>query len=194
MLNAHGEAHHAGGDTGFAQLIIGQLAVGGAGGMENAGADVGHVNLEGDHFKAVDKARAGFPSTFEGEGDDAAAPFGHVLVGQGFLRVAGQARIIDGFHGGMLFQIGGDGFGIAAVAFHAQGQGFETLIDVERALRALAAAHIAHELHARLDDVGGLAKGLGVDEAVVGRIGLGKFGELAGGQSKLPLSTMTPPT
>lgn len=100
------------------------------------------------------------------------------------LRVAGQARILTDSNGGMLFQIGGDGFGVAAVAFHAQGQGFEALIDVERALRALAVNTSRTSCNARLDDVSG-RPGVGNTEAVVK---IGSKWELAGGPVKLPLS------
>ena len=55
-------------------------------------------------------------------------------------------------------QVTGHGFGIGAVLAHAQGQGFQPEVEVEGSLRGLAAAEIAHELDARLDDVGGLAK------------------------------------
>ena len=52
-------------------------------------------------------------------------------------------------------------------------------------LRRLAAAQVTHELHAGLDDIGRLAESLGIDQAMIGGIGLGEFGEAPGSPVEL---------
>ena len=61
--------------------------------------------------------------------------------------------------------------------FHAHGQGLQPQIDVKGSLRRLADAHVAHELHPCLDDVGRLAESLRVHEAVIGGVRLHEFRE-----------------
>ena len=48
IFNAHGHTDHIRTDAAFHQLLIGQLAVGGAGRMEHAGAQIGHMDDDGE--------------------------------------------------------------------------------------------------------------------------------------------------
>ena len=147
--------------------------------MQHAGADVGHVHLEGAQPEAVDETRARVTAAPEGEGNDTGTAFGQVFFCEGVIRARGEAGIIDELDLRMAFQEGGHLFGVAAVAVHAHGKGLQAHVQIEGALRGLTAAEVAHDLHPGLDDKGGFAEGLRVDGSVVGRIGIGEFGEFA---------------
>ena len=177
IFQTHRKPHHARCDTSLVQLGIRKLAVGGAGRMQHTTADVGHMHLQGDELERVDETGTGLPPPLEREGNNAAATIGQIFVGQSLVGVAGQTRVIDRLYRWMPGQPGRHTLGIAAVFFHPQGQGLQTLIDVKGPLRALAAAHIPHQLHPCLDNVGSLAKGLCINKAVVGCVRLHKFGK-----------------
>ncbi|CAM4172240.1 hypothetical protein ACAN107058_23330 [Paracidovorax anthurii] len=65
-----------------------------------------------------------------------------------------------------------DGQRVLADAVHAQGQGLDALQDQEGAVRRERGARVAQRHHARAADEGRLAQRLGVDHAVVARVGL----------------------
>jgi len=73
----------------------------------------------------------------------------------------------------------GHGQRIRGVALHAQVQRFDALEEQERIEGRKRRAGVTQSLHARLEDEGQRPEGLGVTQAVVGGIGLGKFLEAA---------------
>ena len=64
------------------ELLVGELAVRGAGGMQHAGTDVRHMHEQGGHLEAVDEPGPGFAPALEREGNHAAAPVGQVFGGR----------------------------------------------------------------------------------------------------------------
>jgi hypothetical protein len=51
VLDAYGEADEVRGDAGFAELLVGELAMGVAGRMEYTGASIGYVGDDGDEVQ-----------------------------------------------------------------------------------------------------------------------------------------------
>ena len=74
-------------------------------------------------------------------------------------------------------QIFGHGLGVFAVPLHAHGQRFQAQVEDEGGDGLRRAAKIAHQLRAGLVDVGGAAKALCVDDAVVALVRLGQLGD-----------------
>lgn len=97
VFEADGETDHAGGNARIDKLFVAQLAMGGAGWMQNAGADIRDMHKQGDHFQTVDEPGSGFASPLEGKGDDAAASLGQIFggpfLGKGCRPAWGSARI-----------------------------------------------------------------------------------------------------
>ncbi len=72
VLDAYRESDEVGGYAGFAQLLVGELTVGVAGGVEHARAGVGHMGDYGYESESVHEAYGVFTGAFEAEGYDAA--------------------------------------------------------------------------------------------------------------------------
>ena len=148
-------------------------------GVEDAGARVGDVRDDGRQFQAVHEAGGGGAAALDAEGDHAAGAVGQVLLREGMGGVAGEAGIVDPGDAGVPLQVLRDGEGVAAMARHAQMQGFEAQVEDVGGEGVLLRADVAHELDARLHDVGRAAEPLRVDHAVVGRVGRAELGEFA---------------
>ena len=67
VFDAYGEPDEVGGHSGFAQLLVGELAVGVGGGMEHACAGVGHVGHYRYEFQAVHEFGGLLARPFEAE-------------------------------------------------------------------------------------------------------------------------------
>ena len=67
VLDANGEADEVRGYSGFDKLLLCELAVGMAGGMEHTAAGVGHVGGYGDHPQGVHEADGRLTVTFKAE-------------------------------------------------------------------------------------------------------------------------------
>ena len=89
-----------------------------------------------------------------------------------------------------------DGLRVLVVALHPQRQRLDALQEQERVERRERRAGVAQQHGARASDVRRRPEGVGPDDAVVGRVGLREAGEAVGlcVQSKLPLSTIAPPS
>ena len=84
------------------------------------------------------------------------------------------------------------------MALDSERQRFHALQEQEGVEGRECRAQVAQELDPKLDDEGGRAERLGVDQAVVRRVGRGELGKAgpratALAQSNLPASTTTPP-
>ena len=73
IFKSHGEADHAGRDARVAELLIRELTMRGAGGMQHAGADIRHMHLQGYELERIDETGSGVAAALEAEGNDAAA-------------------------------------------------------------------------------------------------------------------------
>ena len=119
VLDAYGQTYKVGGDACLAQLFVAELAVGVAGGVEDAGAGIGHVGYDADEVEVVHELDGFLTTSFQAEGDDAAGAVGHVFLGQFVVFVAGQAGIVHPTYLGVLFQPLGHLLGVLAVTSHA---------------------------------------------------------------------------
>ena len=121
----------------------------------------------------------GSAATDESEAHHAARAVGQVLLGELVPRVGGQAGVLHEADLGMLGEELRHRLAVLAMPRHANVQALEAEVQVERVLRRLDAAEVAHELRGRLGDVGaGLAELLGVDHTVVGLVGRREAGIL----------------
>ena len=153
MFEADGKADEVGGDSGGGELVVGELAVGGGGGVQEAGAGVGDVGEDGAEAHGVHEFGGGGAAALDAEGDDAAGSAGHVFLGEGVVGAGGEAGVVDPGDAGVVLQKFGDGQGVADVALHAQGQGLEAEVEDVGGEGRLGGAEVAHELGAGLDDV-----------------------------------------
>ena len=112
VFDADGEADEVGGDAGGPELVVGELAVGGAGGVQDAGARVGDVRHDGRELEAIHEARGGGAAALDAEGDDAAGAVGQVLPRQRVEGVAFEAGVVDPGDARVLFEVFRDGEGV----------------------------------------------------------------------------------
>ena len=168
-------------NTGGIQLLIGHLPVGSGSGVQAAGPGIGHVGLDGAQLQVLHEGFRSLPSAVKAEGDDAAGAIGHIFLGDLIILVALQAAVLDPVDFFVALQILCDGLGIGAVLLHTEGQAFQTQIQNEGALGALAAAEVPHQLGGALGDEGPAeTEPLGVSDTVIAVIGSGQTGELVG--------------
>ena len=180
ILDAHGEADEVRTYACFNELLIRELAVCMAGGMEHAGAGIGHVGDDSRQLQVVHKADGHVASALQTEGDDTARTVGHILLRQFIIFVAGQAAIVHPCHFVALLEVFGHLLCVTAMLGHTQVQGLQAEVQQEGVHRALDAAQVAHQLGCGFGDVGHLAESLRVGQAVVGLIGRTQAGELVG--------------
>ena len=72
ILNAYRQTDQVRSDSRFAQLLVGELAVSMAGGMQYAGTCVGHMGYDADEFQPVHKFYRFFTGSVQAESDDTA--------------------------------------------------------------------------------------------------------------------------
>ena len=149
-----------------------------AGGMQHAGAGIGHVGHDGNHAERVHELDGGLAVALESEGNDAARAVGQVLSGQCMVLVAGQSAIVYPGHALVLRQEFGHALGVLAVTGHAQVQRLQSEVQQECVLRGWNGAEVAHQLGNEFGGVGHLAELLGVGQSVVRLVGRGESGEL----------------
>ena len=89
VLDAYGEADEVGGYTGFAQLLVAELAMSVAGGVQHAGAGIGHMGNDGDHLQRIHKLDSCLAVALQSEGQHAARAVRQVLLRQGVTLVGG---------------------------------------------------------------------------------------------------------
>ena len=143
------------------------------------------MNHQRSQLQAVDKAHSRLPAACQREGDDAAASVRQILLCQLMIWILCQRRVVDRFHLAVLLQKASDLIGILTVALHPQVQRFQPMIEQKGSLRRRVTAQVAHQLHARLGDIGSPTKIAGVHHAVIRLVRLGKFGEVSIGPVKI---------
>ena len=180
VLDTHRQANQVGSHSGFAQLIVRELAVRMAGRMQHAGARVRHVSDDGHHLQAVHEADGIFFRAFQAEGDDAARAVRQVFLSQLVVFVALQSAVVHPSHPFVLFQKLGHGLCVLAVALHAQVQRFQAQIEQEAVERAGDGAQVAHQLCRGFGDVSHLAESLGIGQSMVAFVRLAQARELVG--------------
>ena len=178
VLDAYGEADEVRGDAGFAELLVGELAMGVAGRMEYTGASIGYVGDDGDEAQRVHELHGSLTVALESEGNDAAGTVGQVLLCQCVAFVARESAIVYPSNTRVVLQELGNTLGILTVTGYAQMQGLQSEVQKEGVLGSRDAAKVAHELCNELGGVGHLAEGLRVGQAVVGIVGGGEAWEL----------------
>ena len=180
VLYADGEADEVRGHARLAQLLVGELAVGVAGGVEHAGAGVRHVGDDGHHLQAVHEADGILLRPFQAEGDDAARAVRQVLPSQLIVGAALQPAVVHPGHPFVLLQEFGHGLRVLAVALHAQVQRLQSQVEQEAVEGAGHRPQVAHQLCRGLGDVGHPAEGLRVGQPVVALVRLAQSRELVG--------------
>ena len=98
VFNADAETDEVRGDTGFAQLLIGELAVGVARGMKNAGASVCDMGHDGYHLQTVHGANGVLAGAVGAVGDYGATAVGKIFLTHRLVFVLGQSGIVYPSH------------------------------------------------------------------------------------------------
>ena len=76
-------SHAAGGE-----LVVGELAVGGGGGVEGAGAGVGHVHHDIKELQIVEESTSRLAAALDAHGNDTASALGEIFLCELILAVA----------------------------------------------------------------------------------------------------------
>ena len=179
VLDANAQTDEVGSDAGLAQLLVAELAMGMAGGMEHTGAGIGHVGDDVDHLERVHPLDGRLARTFKTKGNDATGAVGQVLLAEGIGRVVGQTAIVNPGHLLVIVQELGHLLGVLAVLRHAEVERLQAEVQEECVLRSGDGAEVAHELGHELGGEAHLAERLDVGEAVVGLVGRAEAGELS---------------
>ena len=181
VLEANGEADGARADASGDQFVVRELAMGGAGGVDDEALGVADVGEVGEQAHAADEVLAGLAAAIEVEAEHGAGAAGEVLRHEPVVFRASEARVAYLGHVAAPGQPLGDGAGVADVAVHAQPQRLDPLQEQEGVERAHGAAQVPQRFGAQLHQVAIGAEGLVEGEAVIGRRRLGDDGEAAVG-------------
>ena len=76
MLGADGKADGVLVDAHVCQLLVGQLGVGGGGGVDDQALYICHIGQQGEDLQAVDELEGLFPAALDAEGEDGRAAVG----------------------------------------------------------------------------------------------------------------------
>ena len=153
----------------------------GIGRVQAAGAGIGNMGCDLAELKVLHKRLGRGAPTVKTEAHHTARAVRHVLLSRLVVLVALEPRIAHKAHLGMALQKAGHGQAVLAMTRHAHVQALERAVEIERRLRVLHGAQIAHELGGRLGDEGTLkAEFLGVDHAVIALVGGGEAREPVG--------------
>ena len=178
VLDAAGEADQIGGNAGGHQLLVVHLPVGGGGGVEGAGAGVGHVGLDGGQLEVLHKGLSGGPTALEAKGHHAAGPVGHILLSQVVVLVPLQAGEGDKTDLWVGLQVAGHRQGVLTVAGHPHVETLQPQVQQKGVLGGLDRAEIPHELGGTFgDESPSQTEFLGVGDAVVAVVGGAQAGE-----------------
>ena len=162
------------------QLLRTQLTV--RGGSRVAGQRLGVTDVDQaqDHLQGIDEPGTGLFAALDAEAQDAGGLAARDLLAHHVIRAVGQTRVADPLHLRMLLQMFGHALRILAMPLHAQSQRFEALHDQEGIQRRDGRTHVAQRHDAAAADIGRRSECLGVDHAVIGRIGLVEHRETLG--------------
>ena len=127
VLESDGEADEFGLESGLALILVGELGVGGGGGVDDEALGVADVGEEAEELDVVDESDTLGAAALDAEDDHAAGAVGEVLLGEGVGGVGGESGIADPGDLRMVAEILGDLEGVGAVALHAEGKGLDAL-------------------------------------------------------------------
>ena len=179
VLNAQTDANQLGGDARVPELLVGELPVGGGGGIQAAGAGIGHVGLDCAQLQVLHEGGGRLAPALEAEADHAATAFGQVLLGQLVVLVPGQTGVVHIGHLRMAVQEFGHGLTVFHMLGHADVEGFEAQIQQKSVLGGLDGAEVPHELGGALGDEGaGQTELFHIGDAVIALVGGAQAGEL----------------
>ena len=178
VLDAAAQTHQVDADPGLLQLLLGELAVRGAGRIQRAAAGIGHMRGDRDHLEVVEQRGDLVAAAGHAEGDHAAGAVRHVLLGGLVVLVAGQAGELHPADARIVIEELGHLLRVLAVALHAHGQRFQMHAHDPGVHRRRGGAEVAHQLRGGLGDECALAEVLRVGHAVVGVVRRGQAGEL----------------
>ena len=127
MLGAYGEAHGAGGDALLGFLGVGELGMGGGGGVDDERLHVGHVGEQREYFQRVDEAVSLFLAPLYLKGEYRPCTVGELAGVESVVGVVGEGGMVDAGDLGMIAQELHDAQGILDMTFHAQRQRLKPL-------------------------------------------------------------------
>ena len=92
VFDAAAQAHQVDADAGFLKLLLGELAMRGAGRIQRAAARIGHMRGDGHHLQMVEERGDLLAAARHAEGDHTAGAVRHVLLRQRMVLVRFEAR------------------------------------------------------------------------------------------------------
>lgn len=135
ILNSDRETDQVGGNSSFAELIVGELAVGVACGMEHTSSGIGHMGDNRDEFKGVHKLDCVLARAFEAERNNATSAVWHLFFCEFVIFAAFESGIVYPADFRVGFQPFGHGERIFAVTRHSEMESFESDVEQEAIVR-----------------------------------------------------------
>ena len=171
VLNPERKADEIGGHSGSRQGLVGELTVSRAGGMDDRAPQIGHMGDQRHEIERGDKGLAGRAASLQSEGEHSSSAVFQILRSVLPIGEICQHGILDKLDFIAVFQPFCDFQRIFRGFFHTNGQCLGAQIDEKSVHRRHHSAHIAHHLHARLDDKGRLSAVPRIDQTVIALIG-----------------------
>ena len=94
VLGADGQADGVGLNAHIQQLLLGQLRMGGGGGMDHQRLHICHIGQQGEDLQMVDELEGLLLAALDLEGKDGSAAVGEVLLIQGMIGMIGQGGMV----------------------------------------------------------------------------------------------------
>ena len=145
VLGADGQADGIGADALVGELLLGQLAVGRGGRVDDQALDVRDVGEQGEDLQIVDELMGLGLAALDLKGEDGAAAVREVLLVERMVRVVRQRRMVDALDLRMVREEVHDFAGILRVPLKAERERLDALQKKERSKRRDRRAGIAQE-------------------------------------------------
>jgi hypothetical protein len=168
------------GDTRGGLLLVGELLVGGGGGVDNEGLRITNVRQVGSQLQAVNNGNTSLFAALNTEREHTTESALEVLLGQLVAGVALETRVGHPRNALVLLEPPGQSQRVGGVALNAQAEGLETLDQLEGAEGVQAAADVTQDLDTHADRERDGAEGLVELQAVVSLGGLVELRETLG--------------
>lgn len=121
VLDSHGDTDEFGIDPRVLLLAVGQLLVGGGGGVDDQGPHISHVGEVGGQLDRVNKLGSGGPATLDAKSKDTSEAVLEVLLGVSVVGVVFKAGVGDPGNFGALLKPLGKGKGVGNVLLGGKG-------------------------------------------------------------------------
>src|SRR5215469_16890417 len=148
--------------------------------MACQGFGVADVDDTLDQTKRIIELFGGLEAAFNSERHQRAAASAQIFLRQGVMRVIFETGVLDPFDPGIAAKKFGDAPAIFEMALETQGNGFDSLQQQKSIKRRERRARRPRAYAAAATDVRGVLEMIGVNQIVIGRVGLAEHREASG--------------